>query len=99
MKKKKGFTLIEMVVVLFIVSLLILIILPNVSSQRKNAKVVQRDAMTEVVQTQVDLYENEYHELPAGLSDLKGKGYLSDKQFDQATKDGIKIEKERVVKE
>ncbi|KRN19159.1 hypothetical protein IV79_GL001531 [Pediococcus claussenii] len=55
--------------------------------------------MTEVVQTQVDLYENEYHELPAGLSDLKGKGYLSDKQFDQATKDGIKIEKERVVKE
>lgn len=88
---KKGFTLIEMTIVLFIISLLILIILPNVSSQKKNAKHIQGNAMTEVVQTQADLYENEFDEAPKGLEDLKEKGYLSDKQMQQANRDGIKI--------
>ena len=36
-KKKAGFTLLEMSIVLFIISLLILIILPNLAQQRKNA--------------------------------------------------------------
>jgi competence protein ComGC len=40
-KIKKGFTLIEMTIVLFIISLLILIILPNVTSQKKNARHIQ----------------------------------------------------------
>lgn len=90
-KMKRSFTLIEMTIVLFIISLLILIILPNVLSQKKNAKHIQGDAMTEVVQTQVDLYENEFDESPKSLDDLKEKGYLSDKQVQQANRDGIKI--------
>ena len=36
-KKVKGFTLIEMAIVLFIISLLILIIIQNINHQRKNA--------------------------------------------------------------
>lgn len=90
-KIKKGFTLIEMTIVLFIISLLILIILPNVTSQKKNAGHIQGDAMTQVVQTQVDLYENEYNELPKSLDELQDKGYLSDKQVQQANRNGIKI--------
>lgn len=90
-KIKKGFTLIEMTIVLFIISLLILIILPNVTSQKKNARHIQGDAMTQVVQTQVDLYENEYNELPKSLDELQDKGYLSDKQVQQANRNGIKI--------
>lgn len=90
-KIKKGFTLIEMTIVLFIISLLILIILPNVTSQKKNARHIQGDAMTQVVQTQVDLYENEYNELPKPLDELQDKGYLSDKQVQQANRNGIKI--------
>lgn len=95
-KMKRSFTLIEMTIVLFIISLLILIILPNVSGQKKNAKRIQGDAMTEVVQTQVDLYENEFDESPKSLDDLKEKGYLSDKQVQQASRDGIKINEGRV---
>ena len=91
MKKKSGFTLIEMAIVLFIISLLILIILPNITSQKKNAVHVQGDAMTQVVQTQVDLYENEFDEAPKSLDDLKQKGYLSEKQMKQANKEGLKI--------
>jgi competence protein ComGC len=98
-KFKKAFTLIEMTIVLFIISLLILIIIPNISSQKKNARNIQGDAMTEVVQTQVDLYENEYNELPNNLDDLKEKGYLTDKQLAQANRDGIKIDGGHVVDE
>ncbi|MCP9315902.1 prepilin-type N-terminal cleavage/methylation domain-containing protein [Liquorilactobacillus nagelii] len=38
-KKVQGFTLIEMSIVLFIIALLILIILPNIGSQRQRGSV------------------------------------------------------------
>lgn len=43
-KKKSAFTLIEMTVVLFIISLLILIVLPNIAQQRSNAKSIHGNA-------------------------------------------------------
>lgn len=36
-KRRRGFTLIEMTIVLFIISLLVLIILPNLNGQRGHA--------------------------------------------------------------
>ncbi|MDN6543613.1 MAG: prepilin-type N-terminal cleavage/methylation domain-containing protein, partial [Lentilactobacillus parabuchneri] len=43
-KTRSGFTLIEMTIVLFIISLLILIIIPNLSNQRKLAQSVHSSA-------------------------------------------------------
>ncbi|OIK85674.1 competence protein ComGC, partial [Oenococcus oeni] len=57
--KKQSFTLIEMAIVLFIISLLMLLILPNLNNQRKKAENTQAEAMVSVIQTQVDLYEND----------------------------------------
>ncbi|AVL00220.1 competence type IV pilus major pilin ComGC [Pediococcus inopinatus] len=94
---KKGFTLIEMTVVLFIISLLILIVLPNIAQQRNNAKKIHGNAMVEVVQTQVDLYENEHQKLPASLEELEEKGYLTDKQVDQAKENNITIKDNKAV--
>ena len=54
LRKREAFTLLEMSIVLFIISLLILIVLPNLTAQRKSAKRIHRDAMVSVVQTQVD---------------------------------------------
>lgn len=59
MKKHRGFTLIEMAIVMFIISLLILIVLPNLATQRKRAVKMHRNAMVMVVQTQLDLFEND----------------------------------------
>lgn len=53
LRKREAFTLLEMSIVLFIISLLILIVLPNLTAQRKSAKRIHRDAMVSVVQTQV----------------------------------------------
>ena len=57
-KKQSGFTLLEMSIVLFIISLLVLIMLPNLSQQRKHANSIHGKAMTSVIQTQIDAYEN-----------------------------------------
>lgn len=59
-KKIKGFTLIEMAIVLFIISLLILIIIPNINHQRKNAVNVNSNAMRTELRTQSQLYLSEH---------------------------------------
>ena len=59
-KKVKGFTLIEMAIVLFIISLLILIIIPNINHQRKNAVNVNSNAMRTELRTQAQLYLSEH---------------------------------------
>ena len=51
-KKSEGFTLIEMAIVLFIISLLILIIIPNINHQRKNAVNINSNAMKTKLRTQ-----------------------------------------------
>ncbi|PIO87920.1 competence protein ComGC [Loigolactobacillus backii] len=83
-KSKRAFTLIEMVAVLFIITLLIMIVLPNVGAQRKNAESTSDVAFKTVVQTQRDLYANDHDNKRASLDELKEAGYLSEKQLTKA---------------
>lgn len=94
--KRRGFTLIEMTIVLFILALLILIILPNLSNQKKHAQKVHTGAMTTVVQTQLDTYLDATSKKTATLEDLKKAGYLTDKQVGIAEKEGIRIHGDEV---
>ena len=91
MKKRAGFTLLEMSIVLFIISLLILIILPNLAQQRQNANRIHRNAMVSVVQTQVDSYENETGHTSVSLDKLQEHNYLTSAQVQKAKKEGITI--------
>ncbi|MCZ2492917.1 competence protein ComGC [Dellaglioa algida] len=90
-KKLKAFTLVEMLCVLFIISLLMLIILPNIGHQRTSAKHVNDEALVSVVQTQVDLYENETHNKSINFSDLVSEKYLTEKQEKEAQANHIII--------
>ncbi|WP_137597500.1 competence type IV pilus major pilin ComGC [Paucilactobacillus kaifaensis] len=90
-KQRKGFTLLEMSVVLFIISLLVLIILPNLAAQRKHASGVHRNAMVSVVQTQIDLYENETDDNKVDFETLQQKDYLTKDQVAKAQREHIKI--------
>lgn len=94
---RKAFTLLEMSVVLFIISLLILIVLPNLTQQRKHANRVHGRAMVSVVQTQVDSYENETGTSNVSLEELRSHDYLTTAQVKQAHKDGIEIVNGKVV--
>lgn len=84
MKKRKGFTLLEMSIVLFIISLLILIFLPNLTRQKTRANKVHRSAMTNVVQTQADLYENDSGDRPSSIKQLYSHQYLTKGQYEKA---------------
>jgi competence protein ComGC len=84
-KNKEGFTLMEMVLVLFIISVLMLMIIPNVANTKASVETKGTDALAVVVQTQADMYELDTGTEAASFSVLKTDGYLSDKQTAEAT--------------
>lgn len=97
-KRRSGFTLLEMSIVLFIISLLILIILPNLAQQRKNANRIHQNAMVSVVQTQIDAYENETGTANVSLEQLRQHDYLTDSQVQKAQKEHITIVNGKAVR-
>lgn len=90
--RTNAFTLIEMSIVLFIIALLILLILPNINSQKDRAQTVSNQALNQVVQTQADLYRDQYDAPSVSLDDLKKEGFLNDAQYQKAVKAKIKVQ-------
>ena len=90
-KKRRGFTLIEMAIVLFIISLLILIILPNIGTQRKHANTVNYKALQTQLNTQAELYMDEKNTNTVTIDELKSANYLNNDQYDQIKKKNIEI--------
>lgn len=88
-KNQKGFTLIEMLIVLMIISVLIILIVPNLSEKSKEVYEKGCNALVSVVQAQVDAYYIETNEYPADLIALQGEGYITTDQ--QSCPDGNAI--------
>ncbi|MGU7885647.1 competence type IV pilus major pilin ComGC [Streptococcus suis] len=83
--KKKAFTLVEMLVVLGIISLLLLIFVPNFSQQKDAIQKKGNAAVIKVVESQMELYELE-HDKEATVADLQADGYITEKQAEQYAK-------------
>ena len=80
MHKKEGFTLIEMLFVMGIIVVLMLLVIPNVTSKTAMVKNQGCKALVSVVDAQIQLYEiNEGH-LPYSINDLISKGYINKEQ-------------------
>ncbi|GAF35178.1 competence type IV pilus major pilin ComGC [Lentilactobacillus farraginis] len=91
---RSGFTLIEMTIVLFIISLLIMIVIPNLANQRNHAQTIHTSAMKSMVKAQVDAYQSQHpNNDHISYEALAKDGYLTAKQVAQAKKAGIKISK------
>ncbi|QMU07874.1 competence type IV pilus major pilin ComGC [Levilactobacillus suantsaii] len=89
---RRGFTLVEMTIVLFIISLLILIILPNLNGQRSRAQKIHRDAMVTMVQGQATAYLDENPTAKTvTIEELGKQGYLTAQQVERAGKEGLVI--------
>ncbi|MEG3240788.1 competence type IV pilus major pilin ComGC [Streptococcus suis] len=80
--KVKGFTLVEMLVVLGIISLLLLLFVPNLSQQKDAIQEKGNAAVVKVVESQMELYELE-HDKEATVEDLQQAGYITEKQAKQ----------------
>ncbi|MQS76886.1 competence type IV pilus major pilin ComGC [Companilactobacillus halodurans] len=81
---RKGFTLIEMVIVLFIISLLLLIMIPNLAAQKDHADKRSEEAFRTTLKTQAELYyENHKGEADSEtvtLGQLVKEKYITDSQ-------------------
>ena len=77
-KNENGFTLVEMLIVLAIISILILIAIPNVTKQSKAIDEKGCDAYVSMIQGQVEAYKLENKTYPDEFGDLVTEGFLNE---------------------
>ena len=77
-KKEEGFTLIEMLIVLLIISVLILITIPNVTKHSKSIDDNGCEAYVSMVQAETESYKMEHLKYPTALEDLVDEDYFPD---------------------
>lgn len=85
----KGFTMIEMIIVISIISMLLMLIVPNL--KEKQALISQKgcDALKEMVNSQIYLYELKYNTEPKTINDLIEKKFITKEQ--QSCSNGLVI--------
>lgn len=109
-KKKKGFTLLELLVVLAILAILIAIAIPVYKNQKEKAAITAHNANVRVLETAVESYRQDNGKLPEDLDKLvpnyiksvpkvpagalKKAAEDNDKESNYVIKDGVIIPKE-----
>ena len=81
LKSRILVTLIEMLVVLLIISILLLLFVPNLSKQKDSVKETGNAAVVKVVDSQAELYEMKNNKT-ASLAALVSSGQITQKQAD-----------------
>ncbi|KAB2333847.1 competence type IV pilus major pilin ComGC [Bacillus mesophilum] len=81
LKNQRGFTLIEMMIVLLVISVLLIITVPNVTQHNSKINSKGCDAFVQMVQAQVQAYELDEKKLPATIQELADKEYLNENQL------------------
>jgi competence protein ComGC len=74
---ENGFTLIEMLIVMLVISILLIVTIPNVGKHNSNINKKGCDAYVKMVQSQVEAYKMDKNKVPT-LEELKSEGYLND---------------------
>ena len=77
MENEKGFTLIEMMIVMLVISVLLIITIPNVTKHNSTINNKGCEAFVKMVQSQAQSYEIEHNAYPASVNDLVAEDYLS----------------------
>lgn len=75
-KKEAGFTLIEMMIVMLVISVLLIVTIPNVAKHNSNINNKGCEAFEKMVQAQVQAYRIENNKIPT-VAELKTDGYLN----------------------
>ncbi len=78
MKTKNAFTLLEMMIVLLIITIILLITLPNIT-QKETIIRERLKSLLSVIDSQILLYQIEKDEVPS-IQDLINDGYLKEEQ-------------------
>ncbi len=77
---KNAFTILEMMIVLLVISVILILTLPNIQQKEKVIRNKGCKALEDVVNSQIVLYEIENDETPTSTSQLISEGYLKESQ-------------------
>lgn len=80
MKNEKGFTLIEMMIVLLIISILLIVTLPNITRHNSKINSTGCEAFIKMVEAEVQAYYIDNSSYPDSTEDLVAEGYLIEGQ-------------------
>lgn len=64
MKNERGFTLVEMMIVLFVIAVLLIITIPNVAKHNERINDKGCEAYVKMVQAQAQAYQIEHNKIP-----------------------------------
>lgn len=96
-KNNRGFTLIEMLIVLMIISVLIILVIPNLSGKSKEVNDKGCDALAKVVQAQSDSYFLDKGEYATSLKTLVSSGYITEEQQTCPTGEELEYSSGKVI--
>ncbi|MFC4388543.1 competence type IV pilus major pilin ComGC [Gracilibacillus marinus] len=86
-KNEKGFTLIEMIIVLAVISILMILFIPNLASKNDAIQEQGCDALITLAENQLIAYELEKGAPITAASDLVTEDYLKTKDCANGTKE------------
>ena len=95
MKNEKGFTLIEMMIVMLIISVLLIITIPNITKNNSNINNKGCSAFKKMVEAQIQSFEMEKDRAPESIGELKTAGYLKTEKCPDGTE--VAIQPDRTV--
>lgn len=78
--KKNGFTVLEMMIVMLVIALLLLITLPNIQQKETIIRDKGCQALLDIVDSQIILYEINNLTTPISVQELINEGYLKEGQ-------------------
>lgn len=77
LKNEKAFTLIEMMIVLLVISVLLIITIPNITKHNSKINSKGCEAFVKMVQAQAQAYEIDKRKPPSTIQDLVDEKYLN----------------------
>lgn len=80
LRDDEGFTLIEMLIVVMIVSFLLLLVVTNIKGVEETVKKTTDEGIVQTVESQMVIYEMKENKKPTP-ADLKQAGYITNKQL------------------
>ncbi|ATD30216.1 prepilin-type N-terminal cleavage/methylation domain-containing protein [Macrococcoides bohemicum] len=95
-RKNDGFTLIEMLLVLLVISVLIIVIIPNIAKQSDNVQNTGCTAQVKMVQGQIEAYKLQNGKAPTSINELVPE-FLKENQVKCKNGDPINIENGEAV--
>lgn len=82
MARLKGFTLIEMLIVLLVISALVLLFIPNISRYRDHVNKEGREAVMQLIDAQSELYALQNDGKIPSIDELFREGYIKQEHAD-----------------